>query len=150
MANQIAAHTNLRVGIQRGAALGNARLMRGFWRHCNKKPIAPEARENYYPGPGTSSAAEWAAHVRAAFPLPFANSFQFESPGRIWRRGLCQPMCQSEDKKQLNCMPQRSRIGADRAIPDAVGAFHMTICRELQARGKGLACHFLQIVPTCL
>jgi hypothetical protein len=32
----------------------------------------------------------------------------------------------------------------------AWGAFHMTGCRERQVRGKGLACHFLQIVPTCL
>jgi len=31
-----------------------------------------------------------------------------------------------------------------------VGAFHMTGCRERQARGKGLACHFFQFVPTCL
>jgi hypothetical protein len=73
MASQIAAHTNLRVGIQRGAALWNARLMREFWRHRRKKPIAPEAREIYYPGPGTSPAAEWAAQGGAVFPFPIAT-----------------------------------------------------------------------------
>ena len=41
-------------------------------------------------------------------------------------------------------------IGGVRAIGGGVGAFQMTRCRERQARGKGLACHFLQIVPTCL
>jgi hypothetical protein len=49
-----------------------------------------------------------------------------------------------------NLTAPRKYIGVGRAIGKGVGAFHMTRCRERQARGKGLACHFLQIVPTCL
>jgi len=41
-------------------------------------------------------------------------------------------------------------FGGSRALEVLWGAFQMTKCEERQARRKGLTCHFLQIVPTCL
>src|ERR1700722_5159464 len=35
-------------------------------------------------------------------------------------------------------------------IRGSVGAFYITKCKRRRGRGKGLARHFLQIVPTCL
>jgi hypothetical protein len=41
-------------------------------------------------------------------------------------------------------------IGANRALEGCMSAFHMTSWEERRARGKGLARHFSQFVPTCL
>jgi hypothetical protein len=88
--------------------------------------------------------------IMSGLPLSDAKQFHYESRGRIWCGYPFEQTNQGKDKKQLNGAQPSKYIGVGRATGECVGAFHMTRCKERQARGKGLACHFLPIVPTCL
>ena len=69
---------------------------------------------------------------------------------RFWDGGPFGASRQYAHKSGLTFTWAKSSDGRLIALAGRVGAFYMTKCKRRRVRGKGLARHFLQIVPTCL
>jgi len=76
--------------------------------------------------------------------------FQIGPPPRFWNGGSFDTQAQYTHKNGLNFGQGVFGDGRPIVLPARVGAFYMTRCKGRRVRGKGLARHFLQIVPTCL
>jgi hypothetical protein len=126
------------------------RCMRESWGGRRKKPIALGVRKFCYRGPGTGFLAPEGVEKEVVAQKDWEtvpNRF------RSAQLGLAAEASSGTKVKIMSSLVGVCgdfQVGVGRAIEGDVDAFQMTRCEEKQARGKGLACYFLQIVSTCL
>jgi hypothetical protein len=78
--------SHLRASRRSVKALAERRSIKGYWRGCKKKPIAPGVRKFCYPGPGTRCEKARQSSEKGAFPVLDLLESRIELRVRIWSR----------------------------------------------------------------